>query len=769
MDFFNGAAWWITPEDDTIPSGGAGRAILFRKRFQGKGQLRVAVSADSEYRLFCNGAEVARGPAYGDAEETFYDEVDLTELLTDGENELFAEVVGFASAAPDFYRGGAPMARVAYRDAFLLDGTLIRDDGRREFIGTDAEYEAAAAPNLAFFRCPGIPAAGPGEQCSGPRGGGGARFAPVQTIEPGFRRDTVKNAMLPYRLTPRRIPLPHRERNPFLAAFDCAGTAQEAVETMLRGGTLRIAPRRRIDFTLDAGRETTARPILHFLGGRVQTELRYAENLFRGGARHFQPELPHDPVEGPMTDRVNSPGGEWRWSPFFFRAFRFVRVILETGEEPCELALRDAEEEHYPYQFCREFRSSDAELDRLCRIGRRTLELCSHGILEDCPYYERLQYPADSRIAARLGGFLSGDVRLARQAVAHFRRSIRDEGLTAGSAPTRCPVLLPFWSLHYAAMVDELYRFTGDETILRENLRPIRGVLEFFLRHRAPGGGIGPLPYWGMADFTGDWSWLGEPPGLDRGASAYATFFTAECLSRYAGIAGILRLPHEKSHAEELYRQLADESRIFFDPRTKLYADTPELDSFSLLANAEAVLAGMPHDPELLCRCMKRKELETMTLFGRTFLFDALLRCGQKALAAEVLDSWRSRLVPGRTVFPEGTVVPRSECHVWSALPPLGVLRLYAGFRLLTPGGREIGFDPYLPPGFACRGAVALAAGTAEFDFSPESLRVKLPSGIALRWRDKIIPGSGDWLEPDSGTDTKEVLHHDENYCDVSR
>ena len=137
MKFFNGSASWIAPEDGLLQNFEAGRAMLFRRIFQGKGELIVAVSADTDYRLFCNNIEVAQGPAASDDLMTFYDVVDLTPYLKNGKNELVAEVVGFASAFPDFYRGGAPMGKVALRDCFILDGTLKREDGSSEFIGTD--------------------------------------------------------------------------------------------------------------------------------------------------------------------------------------------------------------------------------------------------------------------------------------------------------------------------------------------------------------------------------------------------------------------------------------------------------------------------------------------------------------------------------------------------------------------------------------------------------------------------------------------------------
>ena len=162
--FFDGKASWIAPADGVTRNNGVASCMIFRRKFNGRGQLHIAVCADSEYRLYCNGILAAQGPAYGDSQVIFYDESDISPLLNDKENILTAEVICFAGAFPDFYRGGAPMGRMTLREAFILDGTLYREDGSEEFIGTGETWEAAAHPYLQMNRCPQIPCAGPGEK-----------------------------------------------------------------------------------------------------------------------------------------------------------------------------------------------------------------------------------------------------------------------------------------------------------------------------------------------------------------------------------------------------------------------------------------------------------------------------------------------------------------------------------------------------------------------------------------------------------------------------
>ena len=62
----------------------------FKKRFNYiEGTLIARVSADTRYKLFVNGREVLCGPSKGNRYVTYYETVDLTPYLTEGENEIF--------------------------------------------------------------------------------------------------------------------------------------------------------------------------------------------------------------------------------------------------------------------------------------------------------------------------------------------------------------------------------------------------------------------------------------------------------------------------------------------------------------------------------------------------------------------------------------------------------------------------------------------------------------------------------------------------------
>ncbi len=725
MSFFDGRSSWIWHDGTPTATSQAGDYAVFARHFTVADaeavRLECAVSADAEYRLFCNGACVGSGPVRGDGALCYYDVYDLAPYLRSGANELRAEVVSFAGYFPDFDRGGAPMSRMCVTGAFLLDATVSGADGREEFIGTDGKWLAEASAERRFFSVPGVPCAGPGEEFRPAPKREPAHAAKV--LERAWTAPDVWNSLLPYRLEARQIPALRRTMQSFTGVFDCRGVDDGCVAAMRDGGYVEIPAHGSCEFTLDFGEETTARCRIQAEGNGT-IELYYAEQLQWQGRRHFQPEAPHEPVAGPMRDIVAVAAIPANWQSFFIRAFRFVAVRITAGAGGMKLLAGRAERSVYPYGNTGSFVCDDPQLNTMWEVSRRTLELCSHDLFEDCPYYEQLQYAADARIGARSACAASGDTALARQAIEHFRRSLTPEGLTAGSYPTRSKVLLPLWSLHYIGMVYDYYLYSGDAGTARHHRNVMRQVLEWFAAHQEASGVVGRLPYWCVADFSGGWPWQGEPPGVKKEASALPNLMYADALHQYFLMTG-------EPWAEAEYQALKQAVlQVFYDAGRKLFADTAAGETFSTLTNATALLAGIVDDGEALADALANPAVHKAALFGNFQVFEALQQSSQFAAAEALLGEWEKLLIPGRSVWPEGTPVPRSECHVWSALPLSGLPRLYGGVTILEPGGKRIKLTPYQGRCRRLKTAIPLQPGIVHLDLAPARRRVKLPPGV---------------------------------------
>jgi hypothetical protein len=95
----------------------------------------------------------------------------------------------------------------------------------------------------------------------------------------------------------------------------------------------------------------------------------------------------------------------------------------------------------YPFDAKAAIAADIPELDELWTRGWRTARLCAHETYMDAPYWEQLQYVGDTRIQALISYVMTGDSRLARQAIVNLDDSRIPEGITQ----SRYPSALPQW------------------------------------------------------------------------------------------------------------------------------------------------------------------------------------------------------------------------------------------------------------------------------------------------------------------------------------
>ena len=157
-------------------------------------------------------------------------------------------------------------------------------------------------------------------------------------------------------------------------------------------------------------------------GGRGATiSVRYAEALFtgpKGNDKGHRDEIAGKVFAG-YGDQFLPDGGPHRvFRPLWWRTFRYIELTIETTDEP--LILHDIRSVYtgYPFAQTARFTAGRADLERMLAVGWHTARLCAHETYMDCPYYEQLQYAGDTRIQALVSYYMSGDGRLARQAIA---------------------------------------------------------------------------------------------------------------------------------------------------------------------------------------------------------------------------------------------------------------------------------------------------------------------------------------------------------------
>lgn len=744
---FGKTAFWIWHPDFNRPH------ALFRREFDAPPcpvRLIAHVSADSDYILYFNGNIVARGPAAGDIKHAFYDMLDLSTLVLPGRNALCARIASFAFRPARYYMG-VPVRRMSANAAFILDAALetpARDT--IEALHTDSKWLCIADESVEFPLSGTLASPDEHARIPGPLqndwarpGFDAAAWTPALEIERGVRPDNVLDSEMPHRLVPRMIPMLAETRRGFARCAWARGCAVEEAEEMLSGRRfLTIPAGASASICFDAKDMATAFPCLR-LAGQGRVVLRYLERFTRGGEIVRDPRAEHDEPVAALTDRLEVDGaGEW--SPFFWRAFRFVLMEIGAGHKPLSVESFDFIDTHYPYSMRGCIKADDDSIAEMWRVGARTLECCSHETFEDCPYYERLQYAGDLQIEALAAYCAAGDTALARQGLYHFAWSVNHEGLTASRYPSRIPQIIPLWSLHWILCVHDYFMYTGDRETALDMLPGIRSVLGWFHARAGADGILGKLPYWGVADWSPDWEG-GVPTGMNAGASALPSFMLASAMEHAAGLLRHLRFELEaRGWARRARRLLKSCRAIFFDRDRGLFTDEPGGSAASSLTNAWAILSGAAagRDAVRVAGHLLAQGMSRPSYFGLYFVQQALLKAGEIDSAYAVLDSWRELLKQGCVTWPECLDFPRSDCHAWCCGPNVFFSRTTLGVGPAEPGCGAVSIAPKPGPLLRAEGVVPLPQGDARIAWERAGggfrLSCELPAGVVARVR---LPG----------------------------
>ena len=763
---FDGRAKWIWSAEGISrprPDAGPFRVRYFRRRFDGPAgaKLIAHVSADTRYKLWCNGVLVSRGPAKGDVFHTFYDTVDVSEHLRRGANVLAAQVEYYGDVFCNYREGGASVSHMTAAPGFVLDGVLRGTDaGEIEALHTDGRWRVLidrayrhqieetyshCVGMLEDFDCRGYPwgfAEPEFDDSAWPK---------AREVCEALRLDADHDVYMPHRLVPRMIaPLEESAPRRFAGAFRSpTGEDLAAWSAMLAGaGSVTVPANAEAVVLIDAGEVTTGYPQIRFSGGGgASIKLRYAEALIQQTAvKAHRGDLALGEVRG-YCDIVRPDGEERAYEPFFWRTFRFLRVEVATGEQVLTIDSLQHVFTAYPFRALAQVAASDPDTEGIWEMSWRTARLCAHETYEDCPYYEQLQYAGDTQVQAMVSYVVAGDASLARQFLYQFDWSRRHDGLTRSRYPSRVPQIIPFWSLHWVMSVRDYWQYTGDRRALQELLPGVLAVMDYFERHRTADGIVGPLDGWLVADWCPQWTaevdGNGVPPGCSSGRGAFASMITAAALKDAAELASAAGMdPCEIVRRAEALRAATHE--IFYDDSRGLYRDTPEGEIASAFTNVWAILAGMPCDAGRLAeRIARDKSLCELTVYSTYFAWRALAEAGRYELMGELLGPWRRMLRAGFGTCPEilDFASTRSDCHAWGCGPMVEYLREILGVRPAQPGYAAIGIEPK-PAGLEfARGRVPLtrlnAAEPARFvqvDWRIEAgrfvLKLELPEGV---------------------------------------
>jgi alpha-L-rhamnosidase len=675
----------------------------------------VHVSADNRFLLFLNGKRVGEGPARGDLTHWRYETFDLGPQLHQGANVLSATVWQFGIYAP--------LAQITDRAAFLVQG----ESEAEAIVNTDKSWQVEVEegheviPRVAngfwFYW-----AASLGERVDAARYdwnwndtavSATSHFVPAagairESIYPdgsvAHSRSEVAN--VPWLLIPDQLPAMEYQVVPvgkvIRTDLPAAGGFPDAAVS--------IPAHTRSTLLIDRKTLVTAYPSLVVSGGRGSSvRLTYTEALYDAKQeRGNRNEIVGRHALGLFDEFLPDGGASRKFAPLWWRTWRYIEMVIETKEEGLTLEGMSAHFSAYPFKENAHFASSDPDLTKIWEICWRAARLDAHETYMDTPFWEQLQYVGDTRIQALISYVVSGDDRLARQALRAFDDSRIPEGLTQSRYPSSLPQLIPPFSLQWINMLHDYWMYRPDLGFVAELLPNTRPVIEWFVRRQDQDGLLKAIPYWTFVDTPGA---VKQFPPVD--ANGKSAILTLQFIGALQDAAEMEEALGDKQQAKQ-YRKnanLAAESvyRECWNAANGLIADTPAKDSYSQHANALAVLYDVipkAKQPEVMKRIMKTERgaasseggppLSKVTYFFQFYLARAVDHAGMGTSYLELLKPWRGMLALGLSTTPEYPDPTRSDSHAWSAHPIYDIPTIVAGIHPAEPGFKRVRIVPFL-------------------------------------------------------------------------
>jgi len=748
-----GEAEWIShPETKDKPS----VVIHLRQSLQLEkvpATLFVQVSADNRFILYVNGERVADGPATSDLAHWRYRRVDLAPFLRRGNNDIAAVVWNFSTPS-------GPLSQISARTGFYLKAEdaayAALDSGSTWHVRLDLGHKSVSGMGQINKQLKGLyyvasapevidAASADWSWTTGPLQPDGRWLDAVLAVEAG--------KALPWTLTADPLPgMKYRQVD--------SGKVVRTDLASLRdfpSRSVTVPAQSHVKLLIDRGDMVAAYPALSVAGGQGATiKMTYAEALYDANNKKGRRDEVGDRVVKGIFDTLSADGEARVFTPLRWRVWRFLELDVQTQEAPLTLQGLATYETGYPFEQRAQFVSDDAALNKIWEIGWRTALIDAHETYMDSAYWEQLQYVGDTRLQMLISYAVSGDDRLAVNAIDTLGWSDRENGLTEGAYPSRGRNVIAPFSLIWIAMLDDYYQRQPDTAVVARNLPRARRILDWYAKYLRPSHLLGKNPTWNFVDWIGQSSGQRDVfPSFDaNGESCLTTFFYLGALQQMARMEQALGDPQAGSADAAQAGEIAAALRgKCWSAERGIYADDPSLAKFSQHSNALAILYNVATPAEaggILSRITSGNGIAApngvipVSYYFAWYLARASAHAGQGDLYPGMLKTWRDLLAWNYSTWPEEYGDTRSDTHAWSAHPTTDLLEIVAGVMPASPGYATARITPHLGALTKLDAKVATPAGMVTVSY-----RISGGKMLATIERPAMLPAVFSWRGKD--------------------
>jgi alpha-L-rhamnosidase len=735
----------------------------FRRQFNlDKSATFIAhVTADERYELFLNGVQIGRGSEHGDRHNWFYESYSIT--LPPGAHLLCARTwhlgsdglsscsqisirAGFLFAAEDpdlhFLSTGKPGWECALLGGYKIlrpNPELSFAGGRFEIDGNKLDWNFATAASFSHWS-PAL-ALGMGRNANSAIECSDNTWRLRPATLPAMLESPVNASVIRHIAQTDSF---ENEDKPILLSESLSSESIVWKEFIEDNRPLSIPPNTGRRILLDLKNYHCAYPEITVTGGKgTRFRLAWAEALYSN--KHTD-KGNRDEIEGKyfrgVADYFLSDGGVERlYTPLDWMAGRYIELTIITGAETATLNKLSLRDTHYPYHWESDFDCADEKLNALAPLFKRSLEMCSHEIYMDCPYYERLMYAGDTRLEILQSYTQTRDDRLVKKSIRLFDESRLVCGLTQSRYPSRMNQLIAPFSLWWIGMVHDFLYWRNDPAFVRERMTGVRAVLEAVRSHLRDDSLVHSLPGWNFVDWVPGWK-DGIPPENPGGVHTVINLQAILALEQGADLERSCGDDELAKRNETTARNLLNAVvSQFWDESKGLIADDVSHQKFSEHTQSLAILTRGLDDryiqaisKTLSQQDQNQNKLVTATIYFSHYLLEAYAKAKLGDCIMKKLDFWKQLPRSGFKTTPESPEPSRSDCHGWGSHPLYHYFSSILGIRPGSAGFGSVIIKPQLSTLAYANGRMPHPLGMIEVDFKNTggalNGRIRLPNGL---------------------------------------
>lgn len=631
----------------------------------------IRISADSNYALHINGQFVESGQYADYPNYKIYDEINISDYITDGENILDVTVWYIGDTNFSYFPGKAGLLFEVENDGQIVCNSTETTKSRKS-----SRYVSGKRKMIT-------------EQL-----GYGFEMNMEEDSQDSDFSDSESVSGITYQL--------HKRENKKLLLQDRAeseivqqgffqypfteGTngmkMQHALLSFAFPTEMDSQEGQKLYFIIDLKEETAG-----FLDLEIETE--EACQMEIGWGEHLEDGRCRTEIEERDFSSVIhlQKGSNHVFNPLRRIGCRYLQLFIHSSKVKVHYAgLRPT---IYPLDVI-PYQSGNLLRDTIYDTCVHTLRTCMHEHYEDCPWREQALYTLDSRNQMLCGYYAFEEYEFAKSSLKLIAKGIREDGFLPITAPTDFDLTIPFFSLVFITQVLEYYQHSKDVDTVEFCYEAMRRIIDTYLS-AVDESGLAPNfvldnRYWNF------YEWQPYMSGEYYRDAPYDVCLNAGlsiALRDYAGICDILgkdskryrKLAHDLNHSIRHY---------FYDESMQLFSICVQHDSdkFSVLGNALCVLCGATdglHTEKIEMLLTENKDQEgevytiATTLPMYSFRYDALLQINRDKYKPFILkdidQTYLYMLRKGATSFWE-TIKGHADfanagslCHGWSAIP----------------------------------------------------------------------------------------------------